>query len=427
MDIVVGVHRGYQPFREEEDVSEKMSLRSLENEREEQAWDSAVHYAFSPDKTEEDWRALVDALPPMPFMAKRGYFHGDRLVSACGLLPMRLRHRGKLLPAGGITEVATPPEYRRKGYCRDMLCALLHEMKDRGLSTSVLWPFSSAFYETLGWAPCAETSGFTFRVEDMRKLTEGFARDSRGRGEFVKASEEDIETLNQVYSTWAEQYDLTVDRDPDWWRSIILAQWGRASHFYLYRDSSGEPAGYVGYLIKDRGNWERTLRLIDMAYRDLDAYKALLHFLFIHDSQVIEYHVEVPAGDPLFDLHVTGKVRRYRGVMFRIVDAERALRALEMSALPRGSLVIELEDPFLGCNDGLFQVTTGEGEPGVERVRGGDPDVSMSVNALAQLYSGYRTPEQLAGAESLRSNSADSLHLLSRVFPRRETALVEEF
>ncbi len=412
---------------EEREVSEKIELRGIESEREEQAWDFASRYAFSPDKSEEDWRTLVDALPPRTFMEKRGFFSGDRLVSACGLMPMDLRSRGKLLPSGLVTEVATPPEHRRKGYCRGMMGALLNEMKERGLFTSALWPFSPAFYEALGWATCAETSGFTFGVQDMRRLAEGFGRQSCSRGEFVRASEEDVETLNRVYSTWAEQYDLTVDRDPDWWRSTIFAQWGRPVHFYLYRDPSGNPAGYVGYTIKDRGNWEFTLTVIDMAYRDLDAYRALLHFLFIHDSQVTDYRVHVPAGDPLFDLHVTGSVRRYRGIMFRIVEVERALEALQLTGLPPGSLVMQLEDPMLECNDGLFRLTTGTAEPSAERVAAGEPDVSMSVNALAQLYTGYRSAEQLVHSGSLRSDSADAVRLLSLLFPRRETALLEDF
>lgn len=408
-------------------MSGKEKFRSPESESEERAWDSTSHYAFSPDRSEEDWRELVDRLPPRTFMDKRGLFRGERLVSACGLMPMTLRSRGTMLPCGLVTEVATPPEHRRKGYCRGMLRALLYEMKERGLFTSALWPFSEAFYEALGWATCAETSGFTLGMEDMRRLADRFGRESCSRGEFARASEKDIETLDRVYSAWAARYDLTVNRCPDWWRSTILAQWGRPVHFYLYCDPSGDPAGYVGYTIKDMGNWEHTLTVVDLAYRDLDAYRALLHFLLLHDSQVMQYRINVPAGDPLFDLHVSGRVRRYRGVMFRIVEVERALAALELKGLPPGSLVVDLQDPMLECNDGLFRLTTGMHEPRVQRVAGLEADVSMPVNALAQLYSGYRTVEQLLHSGSVRSESADAVRLLSLVFPPRETALMEDF
>ena len=64
--------------------------------------------------------------------------------------------RGVLKGMGGISMVCTFPEARMKGYVRSIMQSAFLEMKETGLSVSMLEPFRETFYVRLGYVPAYE-------------------------------------------------------------------------------------------------------------------------------------------------------------------------------------------------------------------------------------------------------------------------------
>ncbi|HSH05776.1 MAG TPA: GNAT family N-acetyltransferase [Anaerolineae bacterium] len=54
--------------------------------------------------------------------------------------------RGVLRPMGGLAGVGTYPEHRGKGYARELLTAVLADMRDKGQAVGSLHPFRESFY-----------------------------------------------------------------------------------------------------------------------------------------------------------------------------------------------------------------------------------------------------------------------------------------
>lgn len=402
-------------------MSHRMQLRGLRNQAEERAWDSFMHYAFEPEKDEEQWWETRRKMQETVAEEKLGYYRGDELVAACGLIPFRGRLRGSVIPLGGVSDVATPPENRFQGYARDMLWELLVLMRERNIYTSALWPFYVGFYAAMGWAVSADQLQFKFSDKDMHRLT----RDFEMNRTFSRFSGDDTSDLDRVHSAWSRNYELTIERDPDWWQTRVLTLWDKKPYVYVCRNTAGDPVGYLTYFIE--GDWEkRTLVIVDMAYVDLDTYRALLRFLAGHDSQVKEYRITVPPGDPLWDWHVTGKVARQQGIMFRIVDVIQALESLRYPESVRATVTMAVRDRFADWNDGAFRLEVEGGKAEITR-DGGQPDFEIGIGALSQMYSGHRSTGQLVRNGAVRIGCDEVQGMLSRMFPPREVCMMEEF
>ena len=79
-----------------------------------------------------------------------GYFVNDRLASQLRLLPLAIWLNGVRYEMGGIASVATWPEYRRQGQVGKLLRHMLKVMRDKGMTVSMLHPFSFAFTANTG-------------------------------------------------------------------------------------------------------------------------------------------------------------------------------------------------------------------------------------------------------------------------------------
>jgi len=81
-----------------------------------------------------------------PFMR----FHDDIAVSHVGVLEIPLNIMGESVTAGGIHAVATHPEYRRRGYYREIMTEVV-DYCDRRYETLVLTTSQPELYEPFGF------------------------------------------------------------------------------------------------------------------------------------------------------------------------------------------------------------------------------------------------------------------------------------
>ncbi len=402
-------------------MTESSVLRALRDEDEEKEWWSHVHYAFAPHRRPRD--RSTQEFEDMEMAEKKALFSDGRMVSICGLLNFRGQLRGTQVPIGGVGPVATPPGYRRRGHAREMLRQLVQQMRQRGICTSALWPFYSRFYESLGWAVSAESSGFKFSPADLRRVVPETCPD----GQFRHVSHDDVQMLDEIYRRWAAHYDLTVERPAQWWRQAVMAGWDDRRYSFVYLNACGEPSAYVIFVIKGSDEDNLTLSVRDYAYADLSGYRALLRFLLDHDSQVISYRIDTPRTDPLYDWFATGEVRRHRGIMFRIVDVPGALQMLSYPRELSGTATVAVVDELCGGNDDCFELAVSDGRLQMRSRPVAQPDLCIHIRHLSQLFAGYRSLPQLvrsAGAELAESPGAE---LLRNMFPARETYMPEDF
>lgn len=79
-------------------------------------------------------------------------FLNNESVAKVGVIPMTQNVRGKVMPMGGITGVASMPVARRGGHIRALMNHSIEVMHADGQAVSSLYPFKTSYYEKFGYA-----------------------------------------------------------------------------------------------------------------------------------------------------------------------------------------------------------------------------------------------------------------------------------
>ena len=75
-----------------------------------------------------------------------GLFDDGVALACAGSSPLTQNVRGKLFKMGGVFDVATVPESRRKGHARQTIAGLLAAVRASGAVLSCLYPFRESLY-----------------------------------------------------------------------------------------------------------------------------------------------------------------------------------------------------------------------------------------------------------------------------------------
>lgn len=376
------------------------------------AFDSASG-PFDPDRDVDERRERRWA-----FGEDYGLFDGDALVSCVTHLPFTARVRGAWLPVGGISGVATPPEYRREGYVGETLAATLADYRDRGWPLAALRPFDEPFYARYGWATCATRQVATVEPSALAPAT------SAASGSFRRVEPSDAEVLQPAYESWLDGVTLATERTTEWWRDRVFVGHEHDRYGYAW-ERDGEVKGYLVFDVTSSG----TLEAREVAFADHEAYLNLLRFCRDHDSQVDEVKLHGFGHERLLDV-VTDRdaltLETRPGHMVRIVDVPAALAALPFTADVESDLVLGVADYHAEWNDGRFAVRVADGGASVTPTDA-DPDVRLDVGTLSQLLVGHANPSWARAAGDLSVADPATVDTLAALFPRTRRYLPERF
>ena len=169
-----------------------------------------------------------------------GWFYKDRLASMIVVYHMQVNVHDNIMDMGGITGVATYPEYAGRGLIHSLMRRVLDYMNKQQMPLSFLCPYSIPFYRKMGWEICSDQ--LTFNVKDVQLPK---ARPVPGMVERVSLDSEDY---HNVHSYFAFQQHGCMIRDTlsweEYWRwdndDMIVA---------VYYSREHKPLGYVAYYI----------------------------------------------------------------------------------------------------------------------------------------------------------------------------------
>jgi predicted acetyltransferase len=304
---------------------------------------------------------------------------------------------------GGIAAVMVHPAYRRRGYAGELMRAVLRDMRERGVSLSLLAPFAHAFYRIFGYELATEAIEYRLKPADLPTSPE--------QSHLRAYRQEDLSTLMDLYEAEAERHTLSVRRSEGHWKKCLA---DKDKDVAVYeRDDDVE-----GYIIYKISGWQdrdprRTLSVDEIVAATPRAREALLSFIAGLDPLVYGIKVFTPRGEPLHPYlrssHVDAKIEPDQ--MLRLVDVEDALGYLERES--EAPLVLDVRDDVIPENSGEYTIGDGKIIRGAEAGK----SVSLDVRQLAQLYAGYLPARDLARHRLVQPSSPEALDLLEALFP----------
>ena len=214
-----------------------------------------------------------------------GYFHKDKLASQIVVYPMEVNVYGEIYKMGGITGVATYPEYAGRGLIHTLMLKILEHIREEKQSVSFLYPYSIPFYRKKGWEIVSDQIKFSIKDTQLPK--------KQPVPGMVERVEWDHEDLKNVYRYFAVQRHGALIRDDlaweEYWRwesdDVIAA---------IYYSEEHKPLGYIVYSIENE-----VFNVKEILYLNIEARHGIWNYISSHFSMITEVKGYNYTGEPL--------------------------------------------------------------------------------------------------------------------------------
>ncbi|MFB4170032.1 enhanced intracellular survival protein Eis [Virgibacillus sp. JSM 102003] len=374
---------------------------------------SLSQYAFQYDLSEEELLKKQEE-------AKRhtiwGWMENNRLAAKLHLIPLSCYINGQAFEMGGISSVATWPEYRRQGAVKHLLHHALKYMKEQGEVLSFLHPFSFSFYRKYGWEHTFSEKKYTIPLEKLKRNWEANG--------YIRRVDSEVSMLHNIYTEYAKQFNGTLVRDEKWWEQrVFRGDWHKAIAY----NENDQAEGYILYKVK-----EEKVTVHELVYNTLNAQKLLLQFIANHDSMAETVDMVVPEND---NLHLLIDEPRFNQAteayfMARIVDILEFLKQYPFHNGDTQLLSIHAADSFLPENSGVYQLRQIGSETKVTHLLDGKPRIQdgihCTVQYLTSMLLGYKRPMELYHLGLIQGNQ-EQIEQLEQIIPKRQTFFPDFF
>lgn len=324
---------------------------------------------------------------------------------------------GTQIPGAGISLVSVLPTHRGRGIMNALITEQLRNLTASGTAFAALWASQAGLYTRYGF-------GLAVPCLDMVVPSQtSFVDPSIGRDVLLEyCSIDDALKIGSLqYEVSSRPGRLVMDA-AEWQKrrgSLVSAASGNVKAVRAV-DAGGGSSGVVIYSVEAAwvaGEPRGRIEIHDMLAADGAAYAAMWRFLLGQDW-VSEIHVDNrPLDEPLLALAANPRSLRtqYRDALFlRILDVGRALEA--RTYVHDLECVLQVRDPLLGDNDGIWVLTVKEGVAVCVRDSSVSPKVELPIDALSAAFLGGITFSSLAGAGRLRVHDDSALQALDSAF-----------
>lgn len=401
-------------------LQERLKMRELTRQDVSQ-FNDLLRYAFQVTRKElmdVGWEEDEIRRSKYPVLEKAtvfGWFDEQKLASQIAIYPMKVNIHGEIFDMGGITGVATYPEYANFGLMHALMKKALEEMKEEGQIISFLYPYSIPYYRKKGWEIISDKMEFTIKDTQLPKFV-----DVPGMVDRVDIESKDIKLIHDKFAY--SRHGVLIRRSLEWeeyfrWEVEDLTA-------AVYYSDKEEPIGYLYYWIENE-----IFHIKEMVYLNQEARHGLWNYISAHFSMVNEVRGANYTNEPLAylleDSEITEKIAPY--YMARIVDVEKFLEKYPfINTSTNSRLTFNVKDSMLDWNNGIFAITWDEdGNNIISREEISEP-IDISIQTLVTMLLGYKRPKYLNRVEKINAPS-NVIKFLEKVIPLEQAYFSDYF
>ncbi|MHC1747161.1 MAG: enhanced intracellular survival protein Eis [Cellulosilyticaceae bacterium] len=344
-----------------------------------------------------------------------GWFNKEKLVSQLAVYPMRVNIHGEIYEMGGITGVATYPEYSNYGLMHSLMKQSLKDMRSRKQIVSYLFPYSIPYYRRKGWEIISDVMSFTIKDTQLPKIIEVPG--------MVERVELDHDDLKDTHNRFTQHRHGALVRDhlawEEYWRweveDIIAA---------IYYDEHHVPQGYITYWISDD-----IFYMKEMVYLNEEARKGIWNYVSAHFSMITDVKGKTYTNESLAFLLEDSEIEEMIKPFFmaRIVDVEAFIKKFPFTHKEaKNKFTFVVDDPLLEWNTGNFAVSWDEaGNTCVSKEIIGDT-IKLDIRTLTTMLFSYRRPTYLGRIGRVNAKP-ETIKLLETLIPLEQPYFSDYF
>ncbi|MEZ4472825.1 MAG: GNAT family N-acetyltransferase [bacterium] len=305
---------------------------------------------------------------------------------------------GRAVPAMGFAGVGVLPEWRRRGAAVAMMAADLRRLRALGMPLANLYASTHALYRKVGFGAAGNHHIGEVHPRDIQVAP---ARGLHTR----RLDVADRPAMQALYRSLARERPGHLDRGKYVWYRVFRAWEGREAHCTGVFDGDA----LVGYVV-----WRRAapfppcdVTLIDVVAPTAAVARRLWSFLADQGTMVKAFTLATAPHDPFWlALPHPGPTLTTRSPwMLRLVDLPAAIAARGYAEGVDVHVGLDVEDATLPENAGPWTLVVAGGQGRLER--GGQPAVTVTIEGLAALYTGFQDATTLAVRGLLTGDRAD--------------------
>lgn len=341
---------------------------------------------------------------------------GDKVAGGLAILPVGQWYNSGLVPTAAIASVGIAPEYRGSGTAVALLSNTLKELYANGIPLSILYAATQRLYRKVGY----EQGGNFCRWEidaDRIQIT-----DRTLPIQAINPAHHKV--LQKLYQQNAQITNGHLERNQCFWQLLLEPPKEQETYAYLI-GSEAQPEGYVIFFQHRESN-EFKIVIRDWVVLTEAAGRRLWTFLADHRSQIEKIQWRSSIADPLSLLlpEQTAKIFDSDRWMLRVVDVVKALEKRGYPTQVEAQLHLEVQDNVIAENNGQFMLTVSGGRG--EVTKGGTGDLQCDIKALAPLYTGLFTAQQLQQIGQIKATH-EALAIATQLFSASQPWMSDKF
>ncbi|HBE9550685.1 GNAT family N-acetyltransferase [Clostridioides difficile] len=343
-----------------------------------------------------------------------------KIISSLQLNQYKLLLNSKIYNTSYVVGVSTLPEGRGAGYMNKVMKFTLNELYKKGQLVSILMPIDYRLYRRFGYEHCYDQIEYTINTDDLKNF--------KSSGKMIKSNLSQIDDLIQIDRTFLNEVNGNVLKDEHYYENLFKEI--QSEDGFLYIHEGNEKDGYIVYFLQEDKMFVR-----ELFYKNIDALKSMLKFIYNHNTQCKIVTISTPTIDKIrfiLDNPKDSDIKIKPFMMGRVINVKKFIEDIDIEKDINSSFNLLIEDKFIDENNGLFKIYIQNKKVSVEQLdkKGAekpqeDFDIKLDINTLTQLSFSYIDVNEAIFLNDIKDVSEETLETLNCIFSKKNNYINE--